>query len=48
MSRPSPAISATGTLRPAARHVITLEGEIETGLSNGTTRRFGAGHVALT
>jgi hypothetical protein len=32
---------------PRRQYVITLEGEVEIGLGDGTTRRFGPGHVTL-
>jgi len=32
---------------PRRQYVITLEGEVEIGLGDGTTHRFGAGHVTL-
>jgi hypothetical protein len=32
---------------PRRQYVITLEGEVEIGLGDGTVRRFGAGHVTL-
>ena len=32
---------------PRRQYVITLEGEMEIGLGDGTVRRFGAGHVTL-
>ena len=32
---------------PRRHYVITLEGEVEIGLGDGTVRRFGAGHVTL-
>ena len=32
---------------PRRQYVITLEGEVEIGLEDGTKHRFGAGHVTL-
>ena len=32
---------------PRRQYVITLEGEVEIGLGDGTVHRFGAGHVTL-
>jgi quercetin dioxygenase-like cupin family protein len=32
---------------PRRQYVITLAGEAEIGLADGTVRRFGAGHVTL-
>ena len=32
---------------PRRQYVITLEGEMEIGLEDGTVRRFGPGHVTL-
>jgi len=32
---------------PRRQFVITLTGEVEIGLGDGTTHRFGAGHVTL-
>jgi uncharacterized cupin superfamily protein len=32
---------------PRRQFVITLEGEVEIGLGNGSVHRFGAGHVTL-
>ncbi len=32
---------------PRRQYVITLAGEVEIGLGDGTTRRFGPGHVSL-
>ena len=32
---------------PRRQYVITLEGEVEIGLGDGTVRRFGPGHVTL-
>jgi hypothetical protein len=32
---------------PRRQYVITLEGEMEIGLGDGTVRRFGPGHVTL-
>lgn len=32
---------------PRRQYVITLEGEVEIGLGDGTVRRFGPGHVIL-
>jgi quercetin dioxygenase-like cupin family protein len=32
---------------PRRQYVLTLEGEVEIGLGDGTVRRFGPGHVAL-
>ena len=32
---------------PRRQYVITLEGEVEIGLGDGTTHRFGPGHVTL-
>lgn len=32
---------------PRRQYVITLTGEVEIGLGDGTTHRFGAGHVTL-
>jgi quercetin dioxygenase-like cupin family protein len=32
---------------PRRQYVITLEGEVEIGLADGTVHRFGPGHVTL-
>ena len=32
---------------PRRQYVITLEGEVEIGLGDGTVHRFGAGHATL-
>ena len=32
---------------PRRQYVITLSGEVEIGLADGTVRRFGVGHVTL-
>ncbi len=32
---------------PRRQYVITIEGEMEIGLGDGTVRRFGPGHVTL-
>ena len=32
---------------PRRQYVITLQGEVEIGLGDGTVHRFGAGHVTL-
>lgn len=32
---------------PRRQYVITLEGEVEIGLEDGTVHRFGAGHATL-
>ncbi len=32
---------------PRRQYVITLEGEVEIGLGDGTVQRFGPGHVTL-
>ena len=32
---------------PRRQYVITLEGEVEIGLGDGTVHRYGAGHVTL-
>jgi quercetin dioxygenase-like cupin family protein len=32
---------------PRRQYVITLEGEVEIGLGDGSVHRFGAGHVTL-